>query len=103
MQVSTGEPCSDYYLFRCEVFESLRQYWNVAGVSIRFGSNSKPDDYTHMDPFNFYIEGVISGDSAGETNFVSYLWFSAAAFDESLNVTCGSRESNKTIPLKKNG
>ena len=102
-QLSTGEPCPDYYLFRCDVVESLRQDWIVAGVNIRFGLNSEPDVYTHKDPFNFYIEEVSSVDSAGATNFVSYLWFSAAVFNESLNVTCGSRETIKTILLKKNG
>ena len=93
--------CPDaYYYFRCEVKQSLYQYWLISGiVKERYVVNSVPFEERPREPLNFLLQSVTPfGGSEEVGTYISYLWFNSRY--NVASVTCGSDEYPRTIRLE---
>jgi hypothetical protein len=93
--------CPDtYYYFRCEVKQSLYQFWLINGIEEeRYVTNSVPFEERPREPLNFLLQSVTPfGGSEEVGSYISYLWFNSR--NNVTSVTCGSDEYPRTIRLE---
>ena len=96
--LSSGDSCTEYYFFRCEVTASLRLTWKVAGEEKRrFGPTSELNIPLSEDNFNFLL--IKRTGDAPSQDFVSYMWLNHSLVHESLDVSCESHDDEMMTTL----
>lgn len=94
--------CPKSYHFRCEVTNSVRLFWKVNGEQkVRLSRNSETNVFISEDSLNIYVQKIIPETEQFHASYVSTLWFDSSIFDDSINVTCESKEEGDTVVVEK--
>ena len=92
-----------FYQFRCEVFNSVVQFWKVSDNEMfRLSSNSNAPSFSQEASFYTFTQDVVNDGSDFDTNFTSYFWFKLE-HGVCSSVSCESATENITLMLEAKG
>ena len=70
---------------------------------VRLSRNSETNVFISEDSLNIYVQKIIPETEQFHASYVSTLWFDSSIFDDSINVTCESKEEGDTVVVEKKG